>query len=139
MKPVWGIAAGLFALSLAACSDNPVQPKFAAPTTGPAQSFSLSGPALTKCQAAVDPDWLCQSQTIRDNLCPLLRNGGTTDIKFVFRFFTLTYRVTFSPTSEGGAAITIAFVTAQGTLVPLGEGVTVPAAKIAEFCPAAAG
>ena len=30
MKLVLGVAAGLFALSIAACSDNPVQPKFAA-------------------------------------------------------------------------------------------------------------
>jgi hypothetical protein len=139
MKPVLGIAAGLLALALAGCSDNPVQPKFAAPTAGPAQSFSVSGPAVTKCQAAVDPDWLCQSQTIKDNLCPLLQTGGTTDIRFVFRFFTITYRVTFAPTSDGGASITVAFVTAQGTLVPLGEGTTVPAAKIAGFCPAAVG
>ena len=135
MKLVLGVAAGLFALSIAACSDNPVQPKFAAPTADPAQSFSLSGSALAKCQEVVDPDWLCQSQTIRDNLCPMLRNGGTTDIRFTFRFFTLTYRVTFVHTDDGGAVITVAFVTSGGALIPVGEPFTVPAAKIAERCP----
>jgi hypothetical protein len=135
MKLVWGVAAGLFALSIAACSDNPVQPKFAAPTIAPAQSFSLSAPALAKCEAAVDPDWLCQSQTIRDNLCPLLRKGGTTDITFAFRFFTIRYRVMFAPTADGGAVITVAFVTSAGKLIPLGEPLTVPAPKIAAGCP----
>jgi hypothetical protein len=136
MKLVLGVAAGLFALSIAACSDNPVQPKFAAPTTGPAQSISLSGSALTKCLAAVDPDWLCQSQEIRDNLCTLLRPpGGTTDFRFAFRFFTLTYRVTFAPTANGGAVITVAFVTSGGAEIPVGQPFTVPAAKITERCP----
>jgi hypothetical protein len=137
MRLVFGVAAGLFALSIAACSDNPMQPKFAAPATDPvARSISLSAPALAKCEAAIDPDWLCQSQSVRDNLCPLLQRGGPTDIVFAFRFFTLTYRVTFAPTADGGAVITVAFVPVRGAPIPLGQPVTIPAVRVTNFCAA---
>lgn len=128
----------LLAATIAACSDSPTQPVPIAPALEPSASL-VSASGLARCTELIDPDWLCQSQAVREGLCEAAVSGGSQDIVISGRFFTLRYRVTFDPQDDGSLVVALAFVRADGSLVPIGNPVTIPADKVAKFlehCPA---
>ncbi|MGH7638036.1 MAG: hypothetical protein ACREOK_10335 [Gemmatimonadaceae bacterium] len=86
----------------------------------------------------LDPDWLCESDALRDQLCAATIRPATLDIEIKRRFFTVRYRVTLEPQPDGSLSVTIAWITSSGELVPLGDPVIISADKVARFrmsCP----